>query len=207
MITLNVELEEETKEYFIPENWQEIKVSQFGAIIEAQDTDNLSGIEKAIKVMKAVTDIEEDIIYQLAIDDFNKIVDVLSFTNTPIEPENKESIIVDGEEYFLKKDFDKLLLGEIISIELIMEKTQGNIFKSIEELLCIFLRKKKENGKLEPFKSDMMLRANKFKEISITDIYQLMLFFLNSADTSKNNTKDSLEEIKETLNEKVDLNQ
>jgi hypothetical protein len=207
MIKLNVELEEETKEYFIPENWGEIKVSQFAGIIEAQDTDKLSGIEKAIKVMKTVTDIDEDIIYQLSIDDFNKIVEVLDFTNTPIESENKESIIVDGEEYFLKKDFDKLLLGEIISIELIMEKTEGNIFKSIEELLCIFLRKKKENGKLETFKSEMMLRATKFKEISITDIYQLMLFFLNGVDLSKNNTKDSLEKIEEITKEKVDLNQ
>lgn len=207
MVQLKIEIEEEIKEYFLPESWEEIKVNQFGKIIEAQDTDNLTGIEKAVLALKAVTDIDEDIIYQLPIETFNKIIETISFTNTPIEAELKESIIVDDEEFFLKKDFDQLLLGEVISIEMIMEKTNGNIFKSIEELLCIFLRKKKDNGKLEPFKTDMMLRATKFKDIPITDIYQLMLFFLNSEHTSKNNTKDSLEKTKKKIKKEADLKQ
>lgn len=207
MVKLNIEIEEEIKEYFIPENWSEIKAHQFGAIIETQDTDNLTGIEKAIQVMKSVTDIDEEMIYQLPIQEFNKIVDILSFTNTPIQAEVKESIIVGDEEYFLKKDFDQLVLGEIISIEMIMEKTKGNVFSNIEELLCVFLRKKKDNGKLESFKTDMMLRANKFREIPITDIYQLMLFFLNGEGSLKNNMKDSLEEKKQKIKKEVDLNQ
>jgi hypothetical protein len=47
------------------------------------------------------------------------------------------------------------------------------------KLLCIFLRKKKENGKLESFKNSFMEREELFENVMISDVNNLFLFFLD----------------------------
>ena len=69
-------------------------------------------------------------------------------------------------------------MGEVISLELIMKEADGNLFKMMDKLLCIFLRKKKNNGKLETFKPEMMSRAELFKKAPISKVYNVFSFFL-----------------------------
>jgi hypothetical protein len=101
--------------------------------------------------------------------------------------------VVDGEEYFLYTEFNKYTAGEIISIETILQSVNKEIYKVMPELLCIFLRKKKENGKLEKYKTSFMERRDKFKDIKIDEINHLFTFFQIGRDLSANNTKVSSE--------------
>jgi hypothetical protein len=59
------------------------------------------------------------------------------------------------------------------------------------QLLCIFLRKKKENGKLEKYKTSFMGRQEIFKKIKIDEINHVFNFFLTGRASSANNTADS----------------
>lgn len=204
MIDLRLNIDGEDYNFELPESWEDIKVKDFSKIIGVQEKDNLNGLERIIEIINVISGIPVDLIMMIPITEFNKITEKLAFVNEDIKAQMKDSIIVNGEEYFLKKDFDNLTMGEIITIEMLVEETGGNIFKALDKLLCVFLRKKRDNGKLEMFKTDMLERSDIFKDISITEIYQLMIFFSTGRVSLENSTVDSSEK-KERKKKKIDL--
>ena len=135
--------------------------------------------------------IDREIIEQIDFDDFKQLIKALEFFYKPVEDLKKESIIVDGEEYFLYSEFNKYTAGEIISIETILQSVNGDVKKVMPKLLCIFLRKKKENGNLEKYNTKFMSREEKFKKIKISEINHIFNFFLTGRDSLLNNMTDS----------------
>ena len=124
--------------------------------------------------------------------DFQKLCDILDFTKGDFKPEvNIDFIELGDDKYYLKKDFSQLTMGEVISIDTILSEANGNIYKVMDKLLCIFLRKKKENGNLEAFKSEFMERRWGFRDIKISKVFNLFSFFLNGNDLLQNNTNPS----------------
>jgi hypothetical protein len=63
----------------------------------------------------------------------------------------------------------------------------------MDKLLCVFLRKKKENGKFETFTPEMMERVNVFNRAPISKVYNVFSFFLDGGVLSANNIQDFLE--------------
>ena len=193
MIKVNLEIEDELMEFNIPEGWNEVSVKQ-SADLTSINREGKSDIEIIIEIISVLSKIETDIIYQMNTEDFNKLIEAVSFTVTPIDSVLAESIMINEEEYFLKKDFSQLTMGELISIETIIKQHEGSLAPAMSQLLCIFLRKKKDNGKLESFKNDFMEREKMFNDVIITDVNNIFLFFLDGNNLSKNSMKDYLEE-------------
>jgi len=133
------------------------------------------------------------LVMMMNVEDFEKLMEVFKFTTKELEAINVESIELEGEVYYLKSDFSQLTMGEVISIETILQSADGNLFKVMDKLLCIFLRKKKENGNLEAFKGEFMNRVSIFQKAPITKVYNLFSFFLTGGTTLEDNTKDYLE--------------
>ena len=69
-------------------------------------------------------------------------------------------------------------MGEVISIETLIGSTD-NFIKVMDKLLCVFLRKKKENGKLEIFKNNMMERDVMFRQLPVSQVINIFSFFLD----------------------------
>jgi hypothetical protein len=145
------------------------------------------------EVIHQLTNIDVEVIEQIDYDNFLKIVELLKFIYEPIEEKKSEFVVVDGEEYYLNTEFNKYTAGEIISLELTLSSVNNDMFKVMPELLCIFLRKKKESGKLENYKTSFMERKEKFKNIKIDEINHIFSFFLTGRDLSPNNTVVSSE--------------
>lgn len=191
MIKLQLELDDEQYNFEIPECWDEVNVEQFCKIMELQESvKDLTKISTSVKLINIITDIDEEIIWLMSGEDFSKLTKALSFTSTEIKAPLKDSIVLDGEEYFVKSNFEELTMGEIITLEQLTDSSKGNIFKSMDKLLTIFLRKKKPNGNLESFKVKFIEeRAHKFNKISITDIYTLFFSFIDGENSSVNDMK------------------
>ena len=98
---------------------------------------------------------------------------------TEIDGDIEQSIIVDGEEFFLYTEFEKLNVGEQWSIDILTKEANGNLLNVYTKLLCMFLRKKKDNGKFESFEVEHLDRAPMFGKLSIVTVQRLMIFFLN----------------------------
>ena len=205
MINLIIDLDGEEKEFSIPTSWNEVSVKKAAKLAEIQ-VSNKTDIESAADIVSVLADIDQETIYMLTADQFNDLVENIKFTLEKIDsPELKDSIFINGEEYFLKKDFTKLTMGEIISVDTILKQYENNVAPAMAKLLCIFLRKKKENGSLETFKNSFMQRESLFEEVIISDVNNLFLFFLDGENLSQSNTKDYLESQKSNQESEIDF--
>lgn len=177
MIKINLNVDGDEMEFNLPESWNEVSVKKASELSNAKKFDGKNELELSVSIISILTGIDEEIIYMMSQEQFMEVIEAIKFTNEDIISEEKESILIKGEEYFLKKDFEKLNMGEIISIETLVKQADGNLSKCMSKLLCIFLRKKKENGNLESFKNSFMEREELFDEIMITDVNDLFVFF------------------------------
>ena len=205
MINLIIDLDGEKKQFSIPTSWNEVTVKKAAKLAEIQ-LKNKTDIESAADIVSVLADIDQETIYMLTAHQFNDLVEHIKFTLEKIDsPELKDSIFIKDEEYFLKKDFTKLTMGEIISIDTILKQYENNIAPAMAKLLCIFLRKKKENGSLETFKNSFMEREILFEEVIISDVNDLFLFFLDGENLSQSNMKDYLENQKSNQESEIDF--
>ena len=192
MIEINVELDDRVDTYNFPTEWSEVTIEQFGRLYTINKEIH-SGMFYTFEVLHQLTGIDREIIEQIDYESFSEIIDKLKFIYEPLPVRDNLSVVIDGEEYFLYTEFNKYTAGEIISIETILQSVNKEIYKVMPELLCIFLRKKKENGKLEKYKTSFMERRDKFRNIKIDEINHLFTFFLTGRDSSANNTRVSSE--------------
>jgi hypothetical protein len=192
MIEINIELDDEVKTYEFPTSWSEVSIDKFQNLYTI-NKDIHSGMFYTFEVIHQLTGIDRDVIEQIDYENFTELVEQMKFIYEPIEEKKMESLIIEGEEYFLYTEFNKYTAGEIISLETILSSANNDIFKVMPELLCIFLRKKKENGKLEKYKTSFMERAQIFKNIKIDEINHIFSFFLIGRDLSANNIQVSSE--------------
>ena len=192
MISVNIELEEGIKSYDFPTSWEEVTVEQFVKLF-ADHTPTDNELMASVKVMSILSGIEEEIIMAMDVEDFKNLAVQLTFISEEMPNEEVDYIEVEGEKYYLYKDFSKMTTGEIITIELLMEKNEGNIYRVMPQLLCLFLRKKKEDGKFEKFNTDMMDRADKFKKVNISKIHQVFNFFLTGETIFSPNIQDFIQ--------------
>lgn len=173
MIKLNLEIDNVTKQFEIPTEWNEVTVGQFEKLANVEKNKNV--IKYLSSVICALSGITEDEFFMIPADKFEDMLEVLEFLSKPIVDNDIDFIVIDGEEYWLKKNFEQMNMGEIISIETLTEGIT-NIDTAISKLLCIFLRKKVD-GELETFKNSFMEREELFKTVKITDVNNLFLFF------------------------------
>ena len=191
MIDLKLTLDETEMDFSIPENWEEVTVEQYAKLYSG--TGETTTIERTVRFVNILTNINIDYLYQMSSDQFIEVTEVLGFMNEEVKEKQVDSIDIAGDTFFVKDDYDKMNVGEVASIEMLMkESTNGTMLDKFPELLCIFLRKKKENGKLESFRIHHMDRAEQFKSISISDVHKLLLFFSNGAKKFTSTMKPSL---------------
>jgi len=176
MIEINFDIDGVKKEITLPSDYEEMTVGQYMAL-NAIDFKDKTEIEIIVETISLFGDISVDEVYMIPVQQFNEIVEAFKYTNDAIDKKDIDSIKVGDDVYYLKSDFTSLNLGETISIDMIM-KSEKNVNKSISKLLCVFLRKKRSDGNLEEFNNSFMSREDDFKDIIITEVYQLMSFFL-----------------------------
>ncbi len=186
MNRLVIEFDGEELNIDVPTSWDEVTVEKAAIHSSIKVHSGMTTYDYFKEVMSVMSEIEgtydadkDEVIGSLSADEYEACDKWLEFLKENSIGEDKESIMVEGEEFFIKNDFNKLGNAEIISLNMIQEKHKSNLNYAIPELLCIFLRKKKANGKLETFRSSFMERAPMFKNVIVTDVNRLFLFFLN----------------------------
>lgn len=191
MIKLNLEVDEEIKTFDIPTNWSEVSVKMFMEIVKL-DNSLINDLEKVMKLLGILTGMSNDEVEMLPVNEFKKIQEQLDFIKVDVERLNKESVMVDGVEYFVKNNFNELTMGESITIETLL-KDVDNPMSILDKMLCIFLRKKKDDGKLETFKTTFLTdRVEMFRSLPISDVYNILVFFSSGVSSLENNMKDFL---------------
>lgn len=177
MIDYTLTIDEVEYKFQLAESWDDVDVETF---MKIHNLENTNQIQLMIDILNIFSDIDKDIIEMIDYKIFNDIISSLNFIKDKIDSQVKDKITINDEDYYIKKDFTKMTMGEVVSIETLTERTGGDLVKAMPELLCIFLRKKKESGKLEEFKNEHLERVDLFKKIKITDVYNLFFYTILS---------------------------
>lgn len=190
MVEVNIEVEGLNKTYNIPTEWDEITVKQFTQLYRVKDqtSNELMGI---VNLISAISDIDTSLLLQMDIDDFKNLTSKITFITGEVPRVDVDYLEVGEDKYYLYTDFNKLTTGEVITIETLLESSEFDIHKIMADLLCLFLRKKDEEGRYEKFSTDMLKRKEIFLTLPITKIYHVFGFFLDGRNISTSNMKDS----------------
>ncbi|CAA6810351.1 MAG: Unknown protein [uncultured Sulfurovum sp.] len=173
---ITIEIDDEIIEMELPQSWDDVTIDDYTKITKVT-ADGKQDNQILIDMIHSITDVDKEILWQMPVTSFNQIAELFEFTLIPIENKQIDSIEIENETYWLKKDFKELTVGESASIDLLLKDNEGKLDGAMAKLLCVFLRKKKENGKLESFKSSFMDREELFKTVKISDVNNLFIFF------------------------------
>lgn len=176
---IKLEIEDKEKEYNLVVNWDEVTVGQYAEIIKTQQQKDLTEIQLSVKLVSILSGMHEDTIYSMDMEQLSSILQHIKFLNEPLQTKEVEYIEIEGEKYYLKKEFEKLSVGEMISLQVIEEQMRkedvNNLYAYLPKFLCIFLRKEDE---MDKFQNHFMGRENMFSNVKIVDVNDVFAFFL-----------------------------
>ena len=204
MVEVNIEIEGGIKTYNIPTSWEEVTVKQFTQLYRYKN-DNLNELLAAVNLISAISGIDQNVLLQMEIDDFKILTTQVSFITTEVPKVDVDYLEVGEDKYYLYTDFNRLTTGEVITIETLLDSSDFDVHKILSDLLCLFLRKKDENGKFEKFTTDMLKRKETFLDLPISQVYHVFGFFLNGGNSLQNNMKDSTRNNDQSTTLKEDL--
>lgn len=177
MSELRLQVGGKTKSVNVPDSWSEISVKKYSDLLAIDQT--LNPLEKRMQTVQVMLEIDQELIEQLYKEDFEKIEEMIQWVYEPMPPSEATELVVEGETFHLYTDFNKMTMGEQVSIDILVKKSGGDLLNVYDELLCLFLRKKDASGKFETWNTDMMERKEMFGKVPIMEVNQLLLFFSN----------------------------
>jgi hypothetical protein len=194
MIKVNFNIDDDTQSFDVPENWDDVTVQQFMNLVDLQERakETNNPFQTTLELTHLMTNIPMDVIEMIPVEQFHLIQNTLEYTKEEVDIKQKDCVTIDGDEYYVKNDFNSLTMGETITIETLVKDT-SNVMSIFDKLLCVFLRKKTKKGNLETFKSSFIEdRSEMFKRLSISDVYAIMVFFSSGENTLGVPTSPSL---------------
>ena len=169
---------------YLPKQWSEISLEQF---IEISEIDKTQGVNAYNSDMLAIlTEMSYDDIDELDIDEMTKIVDDMKWVLSQPSKLYKSEILE-----MKVKPFNKLCLYEYIDLDYYFT---NNYIKNLANICAILYRQSNINewGEeiLEPYEYDCTIRADRFLDLSITDVYGIINEFLKFRDNFLNTYKN-----------------
>ena len=156
----------------LPKKWSEISVEKF---IEISDIDKeLGPWHYNSEILSIITDEDIDDIEDLDIDILNAYIDQCKWAMSQPSKQYKHNLL--GMQL---KPLSKLTLFEYIDLDYFFNE---NYLKNIDKICAILYRQAKTNrwGEeiLEPYDYDINIRADKFLDLPITEVYGIINEFL-----------------------------
>jgi hypothetical protein len=189
MVTVTIE----GKEFIFAETWSEIYFNQYIDMIKILKEKNENELEQSVKLIAYISDKPEeciDYLMRLSQDDYTALSKEFEWTNKEIDTvaEEKEFILIDDKKYRVKKDYHKLSLGEMVSVETLIGMNKN--LDPFEVAFGVLLREVNEDGTEKPFNPDEFISiVNKLqKKVLLMDVYNYITFFLRGAQTSTKHT-------------------
>lgn len=181
----------EDKEFNIKNSWEDLYFKDWLEFQKLQSQAQLLGIDEdyITKVLLILTDATENDIMNIDLDVLNDLMKEMQFTHTEIPKVERKVLELGGVKWAFKKNFQKLTLGEYVSIKTFQENIKDEL-QSTTLMLSVLLRRVKEevDGELilESFKPDESEKIAKLlvDEAKMLDIYHYLSFFLDGKNQS-----------------------
>lgn len=167
----------EKKELEIPQSWDEVTVEKF-QLLQNIEIDREGQVNYMVEVISILSGADRSYIEGVNLENLNVLTAEMEFLQTPLTTERVEIITIDGEKYKWKGDFNKLTVGEMVTIEQIIDLEDLNYSLAFDVICAVLLRRVKEDGSLEEFDGDEFVKnREKFSKLPITDVNGMIVFF------------------------------
>ena len=178
---------------YLPKKWSNISLEQFIEISEIDKEQGANGYNSDL--LAIVTDMSYDEVDELDIDEMVQMVADMKWANTQPSKQYKHELL--GMKI---KPLSKLCLFEYIDLDYYFN---DNYHTNLDKICAILYRQTKVNewGEvvLETYDYDINVRAEKFLDLPITDVYGIVAEFLkfreNFLDVYKNLFGEAEEEL------------
>jgi hypothetical protein len=169
---------------YLPKKWSNISVEQFIEISQIDKDQGANGYNS--ELISIVTDMTYEEVDELDLDEMVKMVADMKWSNTQPSKQYKHELL--GMKI---KPLSKLCLFEYIDLDYYFN---DNYHTNLDKICAILYRQSKVNewGEvvLETYDYDIHIRAEKFLDLPITDVYGIVAEFLkfreNFLDVYKN---------------------
>jgi hypothetical protein len=156
----------------LPKKWSDITLEQFIEISEIDKEQGANGYNS--ELISIVTDMTYDEIDELDLDEMVQMVADMKWSNTQPSKQYKHELL--GMKI---KPLSKLCLFEYIDLDYYFN---DNYHTNLDKICAILYRQSNVNewGEvvLEPYEYDINVRAEKFLDLPITEVYGIVAEFL-----------------------------
>jgi len=166
----------------VPMEWSDVTVNQYQALAQL-NPEEYSQFRYSCQLVQILCDIEDVSKFPLEI--INEIVLNFGFLKDEISQEKKVELSFKGEDYVWAASLNELTVGEMLSIEQIIDLEELTYNMSYDVVCAILLRKDGEEFDASNFKENREL----FGELPITDVMGMIVFFLNGGKISTQHIK------------------
>ena len=176
--------------YDLPQNWNEVKIHHFQKI-KKLNYEELGQLKYVVRLLQIFTGLPENVILNAKTTSLQKIYDVINFIYTEKLSSDITHQFKIGDDIYTLKEFNDMTTGERISLEVLLENPIDDI---IPEMMAILFRKNDEvfdASKMHDIADDIAA------EVSIGQLYGVMLFFYQIEKKFLKDIQDYLEEQKE----------
>lgn len=192
---IKIQIEEEV--FNLPSNWLDVSLSGLMKLNKLQKQDFKSNIDQTTALLVAMTDMPEDLILSLPMDDFKKLSEMLEWASQMPAEDNPQSIITIDEVEYSPIVVETMSAGEFISLEVFQNGADAE--ENFHYVAAVLIRPVVD-GKVEKLKdmADIENRANLFKEKLMVGLYWPIVqsFFAGAVSSSLTNTQDSSDRVK-----------
>jgi len=161
-------------ELSIPTEWADVTLGEFIVLTKLDITEFTNPIDYYIKVLRVFGNNIDNIAEYIKVTDANNIAQLLSFMSITPKGNNIKEITIDNIKYVLPENMNDLSIGEVVSIETLIEKDNLNSVEAIDAILSVILRPVNEvfdSNKIEA-------RRRLFKaKLNIADVLGMSVFF------------------------------
>ncbi len=191
-----IKIQIDEKEFLLPSNWNEVSLDCLMKLNNIKEKTFTSDVEQSVAVIESISDMTEDVILDLPVNDLKTISDLFNWVAIlPNDVTTQDFIMIDDVKY-IPVNIQSISSGEFISLEVFQK---GDVNNSLHLIAAILIRPEVD-GKIEKLKDmfDIQKRAELFKEkLMVGDYWPLVQsFFYGAASSSLTNTQDSSDQPK-----------
>jgi len=159
-------------ELLLPTAWSDVTLGEFIVLSKLDIDEHSNPIDYYVKILRVFGNDISEVANYIKVNDSKIIASSLSFMQIKPTPSNIKQVKIDGIEYFLPTNMNELTVGEVISIETLIEGLTS--VEAMDAILSVILRPKDE-----VFDSNKVVdRRRLFKaNLNIEDVLGMSVFF------------------------------
>ncbi|QDP64656.1 MAG: hypothetical protein Unbinned4585contig1001_20 [Prokaryotic dsDNA virus sp.] len=163
----------------LPTHWDNITLKQYMSVMKIISNKELKSLSRIVKVIGALTDIDEEDIVRLPVKNINTLGSVMNkFLQTKPNEDLNHIVKLDGVEYGFHPKLSNITFGEWVDIDsYITEGVNDTLHKIMAILYRPIIAKKDGKYRIQEYEPNEESQDLMLNHLTVGDFYGVSVFF------------------------------